>query len=630
MIAELIESNEIKKVCIVDDANEEIPTKEDLSHFSDEWNVFLDDVEIHKSLVDIIKKHHPNFLDSSFNTLESIDDDLIETLWSIRNDFPEVLSQLFEAYESTKTADISHVETLKNTLEECGLDVQLVGRDFSDAVTQSDILFIDLFLYQNQTSDNLDYTSQILRDKILNTRQDNPPIVVLISRSERLDDLRESFREKCGLIESSFRIYKKSDLEDKHKLLFCLKKLISHYQDSIRVWRFLNSWEHLANKAVVKTVDSLKKIDLLDHCMVHKLLLNEEGQSTASYFLDLFDSVLLHNFESESELITKAKELNKIGFENPPSLHGLEKEPLQELMYKSSFHGEERWELTSPDTIELGDVFKVIPSPSGKFENDYLVNQAKEDDVWVVITPACDLARDGIENISFLKGKIKKININNWNSKCNQTTPILKINEVAYSIQWNFKSFMTHPLIQVKELISTQTFSRVAKMRDVCVLGIQQKFTADFGRVGQRAAMPAVFNAEVKLAYIDTQGELIELNSPKIDNAICYAGPEEEKIVNFSLSGFDTIIQHIIDLKLENIAPHAKKNITDLKESPYDLIEILEYGINANKKITDIKTSGIPNPVAKLINCSFDALTPKEKKGMKSVGIVFSVNITSS
>ena len=73
--------------------------------------------------------------------------------------------------------------------------------------------------------------------------------------------------------------------------------------------------------------------------MVHKLLLDEEGQSSASYFMDLFDSVLLHNFESQTEIIDAANELNRIDFNLVPTIQGLQKEPLQDLVFKSVFYG---------------------------------------------------------------------------------------------------------------------------------------------------------------------------------------------------------------------------------------------------------------------------------------------------
>ena len=56
--------------------------------------------------------------------------------------------------------------------------------------------------------------SKNLLTKSLETRVKNPPLVILMSRSENLEAKRDEFRDDVGLIDSGFRILRKAELEE--------------------------------------------------------------------------------------------------------------------------------------------------------------------------------------------------------------------------------------------------------------------------------------------------------------------------------------------------------------------------------------------------------------------------------
>ncbi|PAX99844.1 hypothetical protein CKO50_19225 [Pseudoalteromonas sp. HM-SA03] len=616
MLADLIKQNGITKACIVDDANDNVPVLNDLTNLSHEWNNLLDDIPLNNELVLAISEGKKGFDIDSFSA-DDADDEFVKILWSLRTKFPTELSELFNAYESTKLADSRYVQTLKDILEESGFEVTTAGRDFNLAVEEADIIFIDLFLHLDQTEDNLKYSINILKD-IVRKRIDNPPIIVLISRSNRLLEHGRRFRDECGLIESGFRIYKKVDLEDKNKLIFCIKKLLEHYKDSIKVLRFLNAWERHATNAVSETVSSLKKLDLLDHNMVHNLLLDEEGQSSSSYFMDLFDSVLLHNFESQADIVNSAQELNQIDFSLTPTIQGLQKAPLQELVFKSIFMGSERCKLNDKDSIELGDIYKLASAKSD--ENDFLQLETESDNVWLVITPSCDLMRTGIKNIGLLKGTLSKVSYDNWSSDTKSNTPVIYVDSDFYSIRWDIKSFMTYPKTHLKKLLNNDVFYRTAKMREVNALGLQQSFTADYSRVGQRAILPPVFKVSIQLAYLDSEMKLNIFSNQEASQGLCYVGPKKQKIVNFSHRDYENVLASLRSLNLECVHPLAKSNVQNIIENPYSLIEAIDSGVEVGNKYKNISTGG--NVLAKIL---FGEPNEQELKALKGTGFVFIV-----
>lgn len=612
--------NGITKACIVDDANDRIPVYKDMTSLAGEWDDFLDDMPQNDDLVDALSKNLPSFNLEQFSISE-VNDSFIKILWELKDDFPEELSGLFRSYESTKQSDLEYVQTLKTVLEENTFEVTTVGRDFENVALSSDLIFIDLFLHLDQTKNNIEYSSEILK-KIIAERADSPPIIILISRSSRLSEYAEYFREECGIIESGFRIYKKIDLINKNKLIFNIKKLIESYEDSTKVWRFFNAWEEHANNAVRNTVSSLKKLDLLDHNMVHNLLLNEEGQSSAAYFMDLFDSILLHNFESQAKIIDAAIELNDIDFSSPPTIQGLQKEPLQDLVFKSAFMGTERCRLNEVDSIELGDIFK-LSTHIDEVEN-LLQEEVNEDCVWLVITPSCDLIRCGIKNIGLIKGILKLVNHDNWITDTKTSTPIIKVDDDAYSITWDIKSFMTYPKDRFQELLNDEVYFRLAKMREINALGFQQRFTSDYSRIGQRAILPSVFKTPIQLAYLDNKNELVKFPLVQESQGACYVGiknKKETKIVNFSLPDHENILDALLNIDIDSVSGHAKKNIRKLKQNPYILIEALGNGVEVGNKFTEIEENN--TPIAKIV---FGELKSTNLKPLYNVGLLFIVS----
>lgn len=620
VLAELMNKNGIKKACIVDDANDRLPEYRDMTALAGEWDDFLDDMPQNESLVNAISKEIPSFDLESFS-MEEMDDKFIKVLWELKDEYPNELSALFQSYESTKQSDLEYVQTLKDVLEENTFEVTTVGRDFESVALKSDVIFIDLFLHLDQTEGNLKYSTEILKE-IIAKRTDSPPIIILVSRSPRLADHAEYFRDECGIIESGFRIYKKVDLKNKNKLIFSIKKLLESYQDSIKVWKFLYAWEEHANKAVSETVSSLKKLDLLDHNMVHNLLLDDEGQSSASYFMDLFDSLLLHSFESQTDIIDAAKSLNSIDFSKTPTIQGLQKEPLQDLVFKSAFMGAERCLLNDTTSIELGDVFKLSEDTGNT--NEFLQEEADVDSVWLVITPSCDLIRCGIKNIGLLKGVLKQVNHDNWITDTKTSTPIIKIYGAAYSVKWDIKSFMTYPKENLQQLLKDGIYFRVAKMREVNALGLQQNFTSDYSRVGQRAILPSVFKTPIELAYLSNDERLIKLPSKEVSQGLCYVGSKNKKdvkIVNFSLPDHENILASLSDFDINLAHPYSKETLKKVLDNPYSLVEALENGVEVSKSLKDIKDGD--TPIAKIL---FGEPEEKDLKKLKSVGLLFIVS----
>ena len=88
---------------------------------------------------------------------------------------------------------------------------------------------------------------------------------------------------------------------------------------------------------------------------------------------------------------------------------------------------------------------------------------------------------------------------------------------------------MTYPKENLQQLLKDGIYFRVAKMREVNALGLQQNFTSDYSRVGQRAILPSVFKTPIELAYLSNDERLIKLPSKEVSQGLCYVGSKNKK-----------------------------------------------------------------------------------------------------
>ena len=65
--------------------------------------------------------------------------------------------------------------------------------------------------------------------------------MILMSRSNRLANRREEFRDDVGLQASAFRITRKAEIAD-GKLARLLSRLTDHYADSTKLAAFIHAW----------------------------------------------------------------------------------------------------------------------------------------------------------------------------------------------------------------------------------------------------------------------------------------------------------------------------------------------------------------------------------------------------
>lgn len=635
----LLENSNIRQALVVDDAYDQVPLASDMSLDMDEWAQFFEDI-LEEDLA-TLREIYPCYDEFRADELRT-SDSFVATLWQHRNRLRgDLVDSLFGRYGLDTATDREHLSVLVNRLVDLGLTCETTGRQFKDKAALADLIIVDLYLGSSQDPEAINASIDGLSE-VIATRPDQPPLVVLMSRSSRLEEKREEFRDRSGLFESAFRIIRKAELADSGKLDRLLTTLASHYADSLKLVAFLHSWKTGLSQACSRTLGLIRKLDLPDHAQIRQLLLSAEGEPTGSYLVDVFDRVLQHEIEREASIIDAATMLNTLTSENYPPPYVAGSRNLQTLVYRSLFQHPERLRLreVGSNCIAFGDVLRrrrtsIEADGSSALDARAPLSDISETNVLAVLTPACDLQRRDARRILLLVGVLSPLQSINW-SHYDQSiqTPIVELSDGQFWIKWDLKHIETISYNELDEVLRpADGFDIIARLRESHALELQQKLLASLGRVGQIAPMPATFHMQVQVCLPDKDQKLVPLSiSALTQGGVCYVGrPEHGDRLVLSEDACEAICEAIESVDLAGIHPHAHEPITILRNSG-ELFKTLGRGVTLPKsgKQKDIslwistqgnESEGSSRAVG-LVMRNKEVGNPLQKAEVKKAGIV--------
>jgi hypothetical protein len=616
-LSELLRRSGVVKALVIDDAFDPIPRASDLMIELEEWAILFDDLtDADKEKLEAI---HPPYTQQRADELRD-SNAFVEAIWNNKDALTKgVLDPLFSRYIQENTADLAIVNPLVAHLRNLGLACDTAGRDFEGKAHDVDLIFIDLYLNAAQRPEDIN-PSIIGLSNVVRDRKSDPPLVVLMSRSNRLPQKRAEFQDRASLFESNFRILAKSELANHAVLNQSIVRLASHYPDSKKLATFVDAWERGLASAGKRTTDLIRKLGLADIAQIYRLLLSTEGEPTGSYLVDVFDKVLQHEIETEQDIIEAAKELNGLKGEKfpPPYVPGAT--DLQNLIHRFQFQNRARLSLPGAidSNVAFGDLLRrsgtapapvlAIPSaaeandaagiePMGNAEKRFLIGIG-EDQVLAVLTPACDLQRGGAQNVLMLVGALKKLTPQAWHYRDEgPKTPVLELADGSrYWIKWNLKHVETasHEQLETMLIKEGHEFEVVARLREAHALELQQKLLSNLGRVGLAAPMPATFEFVVEAFLPDTELSLKKLDIPTLsEGGVCFVGRAEssnksEERLMLTEAACEAIVDAITRADLEAIHERARRLVDQLRQSN-ELVETLANGVVLHSNSTEFK-----------------------------------------
>ncbi|MGH1356122.1 MAG: hypothetical protein ACRBBS_13695 [Thalassovita sp.] len=593
----ILKDTGISNVLIVDDCFDEVPLANDLADIDAEWSNFHDDWT--EGIEAVLAKAYEGNLDEPHQL--RMDDEYIRALWKSRSDVGA--EAIFAAYEATQRLDNEVAGRLETYLTQLGLSCTKVGRSFTEPEVVPDLIVIDLFLGAAQEPGAAELSKEGLR-QIVGQHGPNMPPVILFSNSTRLASNKEEYRDHVGLLESGFRILAKSQLQTDRALNRQLERLATNRSETRALANFLAALEAGMADASQRTLALMRGVNLSDLSQLRQLLLEFEGKSMGAYLVDVFDRVLQHEIEGQEAIIGAANELSKIDdlSPGPPYIAGAIK--TQDLVARMISQAEARLPLAGSDEfpVVFGDIFVWENSDVVEEANSNLGEQEpvaangtevageeiQEDDsteVFLVLTPACDLARGAAESALLLKGRSCKITDQSWLYKGDRS-PAISINGNLCRIDWDLQSYTTKTLAEIKEGIAGSKIVRVARLRQPHALELQQKLLTSLGRVGLPAPMPATIQTTINAYFYGPDLRRRNLNVLDLsEGSACFVGRDKRanRVVNLVLSetACENILKALDVVTEDDVHTNGKPSLKAISESS-ELLQILEAGIQLN------------------------------------------------
>jgi len=583
-LQELLNERGVKSALIVDDACDTVPRAVDIGVDRRAWTIFNDDLSPEQR--GRIEEEYPEATERRFEELVA-DDGYVATVWNLRTELGEIAQPVFADYVTDQENDERYVGLVKRKLEALGLACVTAGRDFAEPAKTSDLIVIDLFFGNAQGNEALNISKRLLREAI-KPRADSPPLVILMSRSPRIEAKKDEFRDDVGLVDSAFRIIMKSDLDENNRLERQLERLAENAIESRDLARFFNAIEIGVSGAADRTVRLFRKLKLSDIGQIQQLLLSAEGEPTGSYLVDVFDRVLQHEIEAEAGIIDAAEKLNEFKTLRHPTPYVAGSSELQELVQRLLTQNQNRLRL--PGSIDavvaFGDILRLREGTDAERVKGSLLVDLGSDKVALVLTPACDLQRKGAPRILLLIGEVKELAPKDWSYSGDARTAAIRLDGELRWIKWNLKNIDTVSQTALEAALKDGDIRTVARLRDAHAIELQQRVLAGLGRVGLVAPMPATFPVEVEVLYANAEGRLAPLPVAALsDGAVCFVGRDDGGKQNTRLvmteGGCDGIIEAVAGLDGNQVAPAARTAFDHIRATS-DLRKLLSKGIDLN------------------------------------------------
>ncbi len=529
-VSDILKSTGFEWALIVDDAFDDVPIAADLAMDEEAWTIFMDDVITD---LDVVVEAFPKYHEKDANELRA-SDDFVKAMYGLREKLrPDLWNTLFGGYERDRAADRDFLVKLRDRLSVTGIQVKTAGRNLPDDAHECSIIFADLFLGAAQQDFDVDKSIHRLGE-LMAGRENAPPAVVLMSRSPRLQDKKERFRDDAKMVGALFRVYRKQDLLEGSTVETVLERLATHHADAVRVAAFLAAWESGLGGAASEFMKLMRRLDLSDYSKIREVLLDFEGQPLGSYMLDVFDRILQHEIEGNVPTIAAAQELSAIDPEKYPTPYIAGSSDLQDLVARSLWQNPERLKVagnTAGMPVSFGDVLvrrsRLDPAAPAEAPED-------QPDILVVLTPACDLVRKPDKRrVLLIGGTLKALDNKTWRYKTKgATTPIVQFpNQPRMSIEWDLDDQRMLKRDELADLIHRQgPYSVGLRLRESNALELQQRMLSDMGRVGLLSKMPFTFPVEVLMFTTDVEGKPTTLDLPITtrEGGVCITGRDSD------------------------------------------------------------------------------------------------------
>lgn len=446
---------------------------------------------------------------------------------------------IFAKVAEDKIAKLKPLDDLRALLDGLGIAVSPFGSDGPGVdEPKHPLIFMDYYLGP-KGAPSIDKSIDRVMRIVSRYPQAERPIVVLMSSELASAKKTREFRDRSELLGSQFEFVIKAKFGDQgFAFVASLADMVEFISQSRTIGTFVDAWKSALTDAATEFVQSIRTLDVQDYYHIRNKLGDGAEHRFGDHVSTLFSGYFRKLVEDRSDLRNVTSEMNGLAFTGMPPNPFSPSEVVSAMAFAASFQDLSKHPaLAGKDaTIELGDVFF----------RQITTGKKTEASVSIVVSQDCDLEHGKVDNVFMIDGVVHKHSSKRLSSEAADRHTLLRVDLFQhegdnYTIEWDARRTRVLPLASFNDQILDRGFVRVARLRAVQALALQQKFAAHLTRVAMPDSLPT---------YRYTAGEVfiregvklrsIEVNWKASARRLCVIGPDSPR-VSIVLDVFDRI-----------------------------------------------------------------------------------------
>ena len=429
------------------------------------------------------------------------------------------------------------VVDLIQCLKDVGIEVQTSSADDLQAPPQDlSVIFIDYTL-DDTDRQNLDAKSiaEINRIHAAMEPHSNPIVILMSSRTTLNSGLKETFREKTGIMPGMFFGFQKEQLKGIN-LFVILNDIAENWPKAVALQSFIRAISEASQFATDAVSSMINGFTLEDFAFIQLLSLNSDGHPLGEYLLWIIGGYFRQQLAENVGVKDNQESVDKMVFPAPP-MTGWGPSDAFLSAYRATVFANSHPDITYQRYPTLDDNAKKL---SGDLERvvalhfgDIFVEAGNgAPTAHIVMTPECDLAFGGSRafpqknSVVLVPGSMIPERPVKISSQVGARTEFLCWEGKDWRIEWKVKEAETVRLDEFKEMAKKRGLTRVARLEVSFAADIQRVYVGNLNRIGL-PVVPPLFETQDATVYVENGDEVLRaVCGPVQDGAYLFSSPQ--------------------------------------------------------------------------------------------------------
>lgn len=490
----------------------------------------------------------------------------------------EIGNAIFGRVATDLAGRLKPINDLITVLTQLGVETTRAGSDGPGGkdAPRFPLIFMDYYL-GSKGAPSIEKSRQRIEEIVSHYGPHEMPLVVLMSSEFKKEKEAGKFRERARLLGSQFKFAKKAEFEnDNLEFVSSLAWMVKFLSQTRTVGAFVKAWSGALKDAVTEFEVGIGKLDLQDYFQIRTKLGEDGARRFGEHVSGLFDSYLRRLVEDRPALRSATVAMSSLSFEGRPPAPFTPSEIVVQMADAAAFQSllESPAPAAGKLDIELGDVFLRETGTKTK----------RVKSACVVISQACDLEHGKTDTVLLLNGIVTKRSSAKLD-RAGSNRPIIRTDLFLHDnenliIDWDASALEAIQVGEFPAWVKKMTYEKVARLRPMQALALQQKFATHLTRVGLPETPPSYRypNVEVMISRGNIKERL--LGPIKGGHIACVIGDDK----------LEAVLQ---DALLSNIAKLlGEVESVDLDQAQWDQAKDLLSNWEKREKLQTLPLKG--------------------------------------